>query len=120
MEAKAYLQRKFLHSKLVFIVASDDRKWCQEMFAKEEDMMMTHLANRAGLDLAILSQCNHSIIRLVFILIFVSASVPWVQNILIMIYKQRMNLPTSLGDQIFFVVACDGCLVFEKITSTVA
>ena len=66
MEAKAYLQRKFLHSKLVFIVASDDRKWCQEMFAKEEDMMMTHLANRAGLDLAILSQCNHSIIRLVF------------------------------------------------------
>ena len=65
MEAKAYLQRKFLHSKLVFIVASDDRKWCQEMFAKEEDMMMTHLANRAGLDLAILSQCNHSIISLV-------------------------------------------------------
>ena len=37
MEAKAYLQRKFLHSKLVFIVASDDRKWCQEMFAKEAD-----------------------------------------------------------------------------------
>ena len=77
MEAKAYLQRKFLHSKLVFIVASDDRKWCQEMFAKEEDMMMTHLANRAGLDLAILSQCNHSIIRLVFNFHFrVSESVP--------------------------------------------
>ena len=70
MEAKAYLQRKFLHSnsnsKLVFIVASDDRKWCQEMFAKEDDVVMTqkhHLANRAELDLAILSQCNHSIIR---------------------------------------------------------
>ena len=65
MEAKAYLQRKFLHSKLVFIVASDDRKWCQEMFAKEEDMMMTHLANRAGLDLAIL---QFSLMNLEFIL----------------------------------------------------
>ena len=65
MEAKAYLQQKFPHSKMVFIVASDDPKWCQKMFAKEENMIMTNSANSPGLDLAILSQCNHSIIRFV-------------------------------------------------------
>ena len=63
MEAKAYLQQKFPHSKMVFIVASDDRKWCQKMFAKEENMIMTKWDISPGLDLAILSQCNHSIIR---------------------------------------------------------
>ena len=65
MEAKAYLQQKFPHSKMVFIVASDDRKWCQKMFAKEENMIMTKWDRSPGLDLAILSQCNHSIIRFV-------------------------------------------------------
>ena len=63
MEAKLYLEEKFPHSKMVFIVASDDHKWCQEMFSDEGNMVMTNPANSAGLDLAILSRCNHSIIR---------------------------------------------------------
>ena len=66
MEAKAYFLKKFPHSKMVFIVASDDPKWCQKMFATEENMIMTNSANSPGLDLAILSQCNHSIIRFVY------------------------------------------------------
>ena len=56
-----------LNSKMVFIVASDDHKWCQEMFATENDVIMTNFDNSAELDLAILSQCDHSIIRLVLI-----------------------------------------------------
>ena len=52
---------------MVFVVASDDHKWCQEMFATENDVIMTNFDNPAELDLAILSQCDHSIIRLVLI-----------------------------------------------------
>ena len=63
MEAKLYLEEKFPHSKMIFIVASDDPKWCQKMFADEDNMVMTDPSNSAGLDLAILSHCNHSIIR---------------------------------------------------------
>ena len=70
MEAKAYLQQKFPHSKMVFIVASDDPKWCQKMFAKEENMIMTNSGNSNGLDLAILTQCNHSIIRFVYCVLY--------------------------------------------------
>merc|ERR1712018_724568 len=51
-----------MNSKLGFIVASDDRKWCQEMFEKETDVIMTQRLHRPDLDLAILSQCNHTII----------------------------------------------------------
>ena len=69
MEAKAYLQQKFPHSKMVFIVASDDRNWCQKMFSKEENMIMTKWDSSPGLDLAILSHCNHSIIRFVYLLL---------------------------------------------------
>ena len=65
MEAKSFLQQKMLNSKLVFIVASDDHKWCHEMFASQDDVKMTNCDNSAELDLAILSQCDHSIIRLV-------------------------------------------------------
>ena len=63
MKAKSLLKQKYLHSKMVFIVASDDHKWCQKMFADEENMVMTNPTNSPGLDLAILSRCNHSIIR---------------------------------------------------------
>ena len=66
MEAKAYFLKKFPHSKMVLIVASDDQKWCQKMFAAEENMIMTNSTNSPGLDLAILSQYNHSIIRFVY------------------------------------------------------
>merc|ERR1712038_1953193 len=62
MEAKSFLQQKMLNSKMVFIVASDDHKWCQEMFANQNDVRMTNFDNSAELDLAILSQCDHSII----------------------------------------------------------
>ena len=65
MEAKSFLQQKMLNSKIVFIVASDDHKWCHEMFASQNDVKMTSCDNSAELDLAILSQCDHSIIRLV-------------------------------------------------------
>ena len=76
MKAKFYLEEKFPHSKMVFIVASDDHKWCHEMFANQNDVKMTNCDNSAELDLAILSQCDHSIIRLVFL--YVNTSKPFV------------------------------------------
>ena len=77
MEAKAYFLEKIPHSKkMVFIVASDDPKWCQNMFGTEEDMIMTNSTNSPGLDFAILSQCNHSIIRFVCLLLSIDRTFP--------------------------------------------
>jgi len=56
-------------SAVLFVMASDDDKWCKDMFANETDIVFTSsfsspfLEKQPTFDLAILSQCNHSIIR---------------------------------------------------------
>jgi hypothetical protein len=67
-EAMSYFRQKYngTLSKVAFVIASDDRKWCEDMFGFDQDVILTQsnqLINRAEFDLAILAQCNHSIIR---------------------------------------------------------
>jgi hypothetical protein len=56
-------------SAVLFVMASDDDKWCKDMFANETDVVFTSSLTspfsekQPTFDLAILSQCNHSIIR---------------------------------------------------------
>ena len=46
---------------MTFIVASDDKIWCQKFLAKD-DVIVTSIENSAELDFAVLKNCNHSII----------------------------------------------------------
>ena len=54
-----YFREKY--SNVTFIVASDDKIWCQKFLAKD-DVIVTSIQNSAELDFAILKNCNHSII----------------------------------------------------------
>ena len=54
-----YFREKY--SNVTFIVASDDKMWCQKYLAKN-DVIVTSIENSAELDFAILKNCNHSII----------------------------------------------------------
>ena len=59
---------------MIFIIASDDEKWCKAMFGSYPDVVLSTLQksqhsqrytqiSKSGIrELAILSQCNHSII----------------------------------------------------------
>ena len=65
-EAMDRFRRKY--SNVVFIVASDDREWCKKMFQDMADVQLTpryQTMKRGEYDMAILAQCNHSIIRYV-------------------------------------------------------
>jgi hypothetical protein len=54
---------------VVFVMASDDSKWCAEMFSNDTDVyLVSTLASKLSpkqptFDLAVLTNCNHSIIR---------------------------------------------------------
>lgn len=59
--AMNYFEDKY--QKVVFVVVSDDPKWCFENFSKRKNVYVTgsFRPNSPALDLAILSSCNHSI-----------------------------------------------------------
>ncbi len=44
----------------IFVVASDDRQWCEKAFDKHDDVVITN-KNSALFDFALLASCNHSI-----------------------------------------------------------
>ena len=58
---------------VLFIMASDDLKWCQEKFSRHADVVFTSSfeskfsEKQPTFDLAVLTQCNHSILRFVFL-----------------------------------------------------
>ena len=59
---------------VLFALASDDLKWCQEKFSRHADVVFTSLfeskfyEKQLTFDMAVLTQCNHSILRFVFLL----------------------------------------------------
>ena len=61
-----YFREKYQN--VAFVVASDDRQWCKQMFKNMSDVHLTpryQTMKRGEYDMAILAQCNHSIIRYV-------------------------------------------------------
>lgn len=47
---------------LIFVIVSDDLRWCKKTFENMSDVYFVSKDNSAFLDMAILSNCNHSII----------------------------------------------------------
>ena len=63
-----YFREKYQN--VAFVVASDDRQWITQMFKNMSDVHLTpryQTMKRGEYDMAILAQCNHSIIRFVII-----------------------------------------------------
>ena len=61
-----YFREKYQN--VAFVVASDDRQWITQMFKNMSDVHLTpryQTMKRGEYDMAILAQCNHSIIRFV-------------------------------------------------------
>ena len=51
---------------VTFVVASDDKEWCKQMFQNLSDVVLTpryQTLKKGEFDLAILANCDHSIIR---------------------------------------------------------
>ena len=54
---------------VLFVIASEDIKWCEQMFLNESDVVLTSSSlsmfskTQPTFDLAIVSLCNHSILR---------------------------------------------------------
>ncbi len=67
IEAMNAFRAKYRQNTVVFVLASDDKEWCRQMFADVPDVVFTPkyqtLMKRGEFDMAILAQCNHSIIR---------------------------------------------------------
>lgn len=62
-KAMQYFREKYQN--VAFVVASDDRQWCKQMFKNMSDVHLTpryQTMKRGEYDMAILAQCNHSII----------------------------------------------------------
>ena len=47
---------------LIFVVASDDLTWCKNVFKNFTDVYYVNEGNSAYLDMAIMSNCNHSVV----------------------------------------------------------
>ncbi len=70
-EAMSIFRKKYvtLSTAILFVIASDDMDWCERMFLNESDVVLTSSSSsnfsnlQPTFDLAILSQCNHSILR---------------------------------------------------------
>ena len=70
--SKLFFEKCFEHfltkyRKVVFVIATDDPDWSKSMFGDRKDAVLTHNYLKGpelipAVDLAILSQCNHSII----------------------------------------------------------
>ena len=68
-----HFRQKFRNSthEVLFVMASDDIGWCQQMFANDTDADVVFASTASKMlavkqptfDLAVLSLCNHSIIR---------------------------------------------------------
>jgi len=71
LTAMEYYRSKYnsVTKTVVFVMASDDDKWCQKMFSNFSDVFFTSSSTtnlskqQPTFDLAVLSSCNHSIIR---------------------------------------------------------
>jgi hypothetical protein len=56
-------------SRVLFVLATDDLGWSEEMFGDVDDLVFTARAEeksasvQPAFDLAVMAQCNHSIIR---------------------------------------------------------
>ena len=54
-------------TKVLFVMASDDSKWCQDMFSNDTNVILTFTfqnkisKEQPTFDMAVLSHCNHSI-----------------------------------------------------------
>ena len=63
---------------VLFVMSSDDSKWCQKMFSNDLDVVLTSsfqsdfTINQPTFDLATLAQCHHSIIRYFFSVIAIA------------------------------------------------
>ena len=57
---------------VLFVMASDDPKWCKKMFSNETDVVLTSSFKskfsslQPTFDMATLAQCHHSILRFIF------------------------------------------------------
>jgi hypothetical protein len=63
---------------VLFVLASDDEDWSKRMFSSEPDVVFTSSAKTKysmnqpeTFDLAVMSQCNHSILRNVIVLFII-------------------------------------------------
>jgi hypothetical protein len=71
LEAMNIFRKKYVTSStaVLFVIASDDMAWCKKMFLNEIDVVLTSSSSskfskqQPTFDLAILSHCNHSILR---------------------------------------------------------
>ena len=71
-----YFREKYQN--VAFVVASDDRQWITQMFKNMSDVHLTpryQTMKRGEYDMAILAQCNHSIIRFVKYIIMIYLSI---------------------------------------------
>ncbi len=63
IKAMRYFRNKFSSRRIVFIACTDDTKWfVNHIFGATEEIIVLSLSTDPGLDLGILSNCNHSII----------------------------------------------------------
>jgi galactoside 2-L-fucosyltransferase 1/2 len=60
LAAMSYFTRKY-HS-IIFVIVTDDRRYCKRVFGKRTDVLFTPTSFDGGTDLATLSRCDHVII----------------------------------------------------------
>ncbi|XP_023235991.1 galactoside 2-alpha-L-fucosyltransferase 2-like [Centruroides sculpturatus] len=59
-EAMEYFRIKY--NDVIFLVVSDDRKWCKKNLDISPDVIITPASSKPAYDMALLTQCNHTII----------------------------------------------------------
>ncbi|UYV62032.1 FUT1 [Cordylochernes scorpioides] len=57
--AMKYFEDKY--EKVVFVVVSDDRKWCKENFGNKSNAVLAPPASIPAVDMALISRCHHHI-----------------------------------------------------------
>ncbi|UYV62028.1 K02A2.6-like [Cordylochernes scorpioides] len=57
--AMKYFEDKY--EKVVFVVVSDDRKWCKENFGNKSNAVLAPPASEPAVDMALISRCHHHI-----------------------------------------------------------
>ncbi|XP_023235997.1 galactoside 2-alpha-L-fucosyltransferase 2-like [Centruroides sculpturatus] len=60
LKAMQYFKNKYKN--ILFLLVSDDRKWCIKQFSNLPDVIITKEPPEPAYDLALLAHCNHSII----------------------------------------------------------